>query len=335
MSKNIAINGFGRIGKAFLRTIVKNENSVKELNVSCINIGPSDQKDLDIFFKYDSVLGTFDGTVEQKNDSLVINGHEIKILSEPDVTKIDWSKFDIDWVIDASGRFTKRDQAELHIKSGSKKILITAPATDEDVTIIPGVNDQAYDSEKHKIVSLGSCTTNCFAPIVKIIKDNFGLNQGFMTTVHAYTNNQALLDSEHKDPRRGRAAAINMIPTSTGADKVVVKIFPELKGKLKASSLRVPVPVVSIVDFTFTTEKEITKESLNSAFENASKNDLKNILCYETKPLVSSDFICSQYSCIFDSLLTEANGKMGKVSGWYDNEYGYSSRLTDFLLHNS
>ena len=332
MSKNIAINGFGRIGKAFLRTIMIDPQAQKNLNVVAINLGPASPTHLNHFFKYDTTLGNFDGTVSATDGTLTINNHKIEILTESDPTKLPWAKLEIDWVVEASGAFTTKEKASTHLTAGAKKVLITAPASNEDVTIIPGVNDNSYDETKHRIVSLGSCTTNCFAPIVKVLKENFELENGFMTTVHAYTNNQALLDSEHRDRRRGRAAAENIIPTGTGAQDVIIKLYPELNGKFQATALRVPVALVSIVDFTFTTKQSLTSQAINKAFENASKSDLENILFYQTEPLVSSDYICSPYSCIIDSPLTKATSNMGKVFGWYDNEFGYSMRLKDFLL---
>jgi glyceraldehyde 3-phosphate dehydrogenase len=327
---NIAINGFGRIGKAFLRSVLEDDS--KKLSVVAINVGPAPTENLDLFFKYDSVLGNFAGKVSYKNNVLTIDGKDIKIYSESDPKNLPWKKLSIDWVVEASGKFTTKQKASAHTTAGSKKVLITAPSTDEDITIIPGVNDAQYDPTNHTIISLGSCTTNCFAPIVKVIKENFGLLQGFMTTIHAYTNNQALLDSEHKDPRRGRAAACNIIPTSTGADKVITKIYPGLAGKLQGAAIRVPVPLGSLVEFTFITKDELVAEKINQAFKTASMGSLKNILCYTSDPIVSSDIIGSPYSCIFDSSLTKSAGTMGEVSGWYDNEYGYSCRLKDFLL---
>lgn len=330
MGLKVAINGFGRIGKIFLRVLLQDTNAEKNIKICAINLGPSSPEDLDTFFKYDSIYGEYKENITYKNNKLVIGKHEIEIFTETDPTKLPWNKLDIDWVVEASGKFANRDGAQLHLDAGSKNVLITAPSKDEDVTIIPGVNDDSYDKEKHKIVSMGSCTTNCFAPIVKVIKENFELTHGLMTTIHAYTNNQALLDSEHKDPRRGRAAAINIVPTSTGADRVITKIYPELSGKLQGVALRVPVANGSIIDFTFNTTQKLTKESINQAFEKAANN----VLFFCKKPLVSSDFIGSPYSCSIDSLMTMATGTMGKVFGWYDNEFGYCSRLKDFLLHN-
>ncbi len=340
MQKKIAINGFGRIGRTFLRTILQDKTVKNKIEVVAINIGPSNPDLIAHLFTYDSVMGTFNGNVEyipstNNNYSgiLKINDSEIKIFAQVDPLKIDWGKLGIDWVIESSGFFTSKEKASLHIKSGAKKVLITAPSKDEDITIIPGINYEQYNAEKHFIVSLGSCTTNCLAPIVKILKENFELQNGLMTTIHAYTNDQVLLDVEHKDPRRARAAAINIIPTKTGADKVITKIYPELKGKLEGKAIRVPTPVVSLVDFAFTTKEILTTEKINAAFKTASESSLKGILQYCTSPLVSSDFSQNTHSCILDSLLTQSLGNMSKVFGWYDNEYGYCCRIKDFLLH--
>lgn len=331
----IAINGFGRIGRTFLRALLLDKIATKKIDVVAINIGPGDPDLIAHLFKYDSIMGEFEGQIkyDNKNNTLDINGYKIKIFQKLDPLQINWGDLNIDWVIESSGAFTKREKADLHLQSGAKKVLITAPATDEDITIIPGVNSAKYDPEKHNIVSLGSCTTNCFAPMVKVVKENFELVNGLMTTIHAYTNDQVLLDVEHKDPRRARAAALNIIPTKTGADKVIIKIYPDLEGKLSGIALRVPTPIVSLTDFTFTTKENLTVEKINSAFENYSKNQLKNILQYCDKPLVSSDFKENSHSCIIDSLITRTVGKTSKIFGWYDNEFGYCCRLKDFLLH--
>jgi len=331
--KKIAINGFGRIGRTCLRVLLSDENSTKNFDVVAINLGPAQSENVDLLFKYDSVMGTYPKPVSFENGELKVDGFSIKVLTEKDPSALPWQSLGVDVVIESSGVFRTKEKAGLHLKAGAKKVLITAPAKDEDVTIIPGVNDNLYDKEKHNIISLGSCTTNCFAPMVKVIKENFGLKHGLMTTIHAYTNDQVLLDIEHKDPRRARAAALNMIPTKTGAGDLIIKLFPELEGKIKATSIRVPTPVVSLVDFSFETEKEITAEQLNKIFKTSSEAYLKNILQFIDIPLVSSDFAQSAYSCIIDSLLTQATGKFGKVFGWYDNEYGYCNRVKDFLLH--
>ncbi|MBS1987589.1 type I glyceraldehyde-3-phosphate dehydrogenase [Candidatus Dependentiae bacterium] len=331
MAIKIAINGFGRIGRAFLRTILSNPNACAQLNVVAINIGPSSTDNIAHLFKYDSIMREFPGTISFQDNLLSINQKKIQIFAQKDPALLPWQKLHIDWVVDASGCFTTRQAAQEHINAGAKKVLITAPGTDEDITIIPGVNHNSYDASKHHIVSLGSCTTNCFAPMVQVLKNNFTLTSGLMTTVHSYTNDQVLLDVAHHDPRRARAAACNIIPTKTGADKVITKLFPELEGKIKATSLRVPTAIVSIVDFTFTTQEPLSKEAINESFEKASHLN-KNIIQYIDIPLVSSDFIGNTHSCIFDSLLTQVVGTTGKVFAWYDNEYGYSSKLTDFLI---
>ncbi|MCK4651056.1 type I glyceraldehyde-3-phosphate dehydrogenase [Candidatus Babeliales bacterium] len=339
MSKKIAINGFGRIGKTFLRTLLQDKKN--ELEVVAINLGPGNPELAAHLFKYDSIMGKYQGSIEYKSCKnkdytgiLKIDGFEIKILSELNPLKTNWKNLEIDWVVESSGAFTKREKSELHLKSGAKKVLITAPSTNEDITIIPGVNDNQYKPDKHFIISLGSCTSNCFAPIIKVLKENFTILNGFMTTIHAYTNDQVLLDIEHKDPRRARAAALNMIPTKTGADKVIVKIYPDLEKKLKGQAIRVPTPVVSLVDFTFTTDHELTTEKINQTFKKYSQNELKGILEYCEEPLVSKDFEQNSHSCIIDSFLTQSLGKISKVFGWYDNEFGYCCRLKDFLLHN-
>ncbi len=331
----IAINGFGRIGKTLLRILMQNNDALSKIKVVAINVGPANPSHIAFQFKYDTILKTFTDTVNYKDGYLEIKEHRIKIFAEPDPSKIDWKTLDIDWVIEASGRFTKREKASLHLTAGAKKVLITAPAENEDITIIPGVNDSAYNPQEHKIISLGSCTTNCFAPIIKVLDSEFEILEGMMTTVHAYTNNQVLLDLDHKDLRRSRSAANNIIPTDTGAAKVITKIFPHLNGKLQAKALRVPICDGSIVDFTFIAKKEISADKINNAFKKYSEHELKNILTICEEPLVSSDFIGDSSSCIIDSLLTQSVDKMGKVFGWYDNEFGYSSRLKDFLLHNT
>ncbi|MFA5074732.1 MAG: type I glyceraldehyde-3-phosphate dehydrogenase [Candidatus Babeliales bacterium] len=331
----IAINGFGRIGRTFLRVLLLDKIATKKIEVAAINIGPGDPDLIAHLFKYDSIMGEFEGPIKYDTNSnnFDINGYKIKILQKLNPLEIDWKELKIDWVVDATGCFTKREKASLHLQAGSKKVLITAPASDEDITIIPGVNSTKYDPEKHNIVSLGSCTTNCFAPMIKVLKENFELLNGIMTTIHSYTNDQVLLDIEHKDPRRARAAALNMVPTKTGADKVITKIYPDLEGKLSGIAIRVPTPIVSLTDFTFTTKENLTVEKINTIFENYSQNQLKNILKYCDKPLVSSDFKGNSHSCIFDSLITKTVGKTSKIFGWYDNEFGYCCRLKDFLLH--
>lgn len=333
MSSRVAINGFGRIGRIFLRTIF--EQSTPTITIVAINLGPTAVENIDTLFAYDSVMGKFNGTVAQQDNVLTINGTSIKLLSVANPLELPWKSLDIDWVVEASGRFTKRSDAAQHLTAGSKKVLITAPAADADVTIVPSINDTEYQASNHHIVSLGSCTTNCFAPLIKVLHETFIIQSGIMTTIHAYTNNQVTLDSAHKDPRRGRAAALNIIPTKTGANKVITNLFPDLEGKLSAIALRVPVPDGSLVDFAFTTQKPISIELINAAFQLYAKTKLQKTLGYSDKPLVSSDFIKNSFSAVFDGTLTQCAGNMGNIFAWYDNEFGYSSRLRDFLILQS
>lgn len=328
----IAINGFGRIGRTFLRTILHDTHAREKIEVVAINIGPANIEFTAHMFKYDTIMGTYHGDVAMRDDTLLIDDRVIKIFAECDPLALKWKELKIDWVVDASGAFTKREKAELHLKAGAQKVLITAPATGEDVSIIPGINHTIYDAKKHTIVSLGSCTTNAFIPMLKVLHDNFGIVNGFMTTVHAYTNSQVLLDVEAKSLRLSRAAALNMIPTTTGASKMLAKVLPELGSLVKASSLRVPVGMVSLVDLTVNTNKQLSADSLNQAFIKAAQSTLKNILYVTDEPLVSSDFKGNSHSVIIDSLSTDAIGNTAKVLGWYDNEWGYSERLKDFLL---
>lgn len=336
----IAINGFGRVGKNFLRAILKDKVALEKLDVTVINIGKGEIETIDLAFKYDSVLGTYSGPEEVsfQDDSLIIGSKKIKIIAQTDPLKINWKQFGIDWVVDASGKFTKREDAQKHINSGAKKVLITAPAHGEDVTIIPGVNYSDY-KDSFKIISLGSCTTNALAPMLKVLVNNFEIEHVAMTTVHAYTNSQALLDSlpNKNHIRRARAAAINIVPSTTGATEVIGKIIPQVKGKAVGCSLRVPVAKVSIVDLVVTVNRQnisdISASKINKLYENAAESDLKNILEFCKEPLVSCDFAGNPSSVIIDSLMTQTTGNTIKLMGWYDNEWGYSSRLKDFLLY--
>ncbi len=330
---NIAINGFGRIGKTFLRCILLDKKAASKIKVKVINIGPSSTDNIDLLFKHDSIMRTFPGNVSFANNELRIDDYVIKVIAVANPQDAHWKN--IDWIVESSGHFTKKEDAMLHIKAGAKKVLITAPAKNEDITIIPGVNDSSYIPNKHNVVSMGSCTTNCFAPIVKVIKEQFGLLNCLMTTIHSYTNTQVLLDIKDSDPRRARAAGLNIIPTKTGAQDVIIKIFPDLEGKVHASALRIPVAIVSLIDFSFEAASPITSDLINNAFKKAATSSLKNILSYTEQPLVSSDFIGDPHSCIIDGQLTKTVGKLGKIFGWYDNEWGYSQRLKDFLLHNN
>lgn len=329
---NIAINGFGRIGRTFLRTILQDKNALKKIKIVAINIGPAKVEFTAHMFKYDTIMGTYNGEVTMQSNMLTVDGYSIKILAERDPNACAWGSYDIDWVVDASGAFTKREKATLHLQAGAKHVLITAPATGEDASIIPGVNQHTFDSKKHQIVSLGSCTTNAFIPMLKVLHDTFVLENGFMTTIHAYTNSQVLLDVESKSLRMSRAAALNIIPTTTGASKMLAKVLPELADCIKAISLRVPVPTVSLIDLTVNTQKAISASAINDAFLNASQENLKGILAITQEPLVSSDFNGNSHSVIIDGLSTDAVGNVAKVLGWYDNEWGYSERLKDFLM---
>lgn len=330
----VAINGFGRIGRNFLRSIMQDATALHKLRVVAINIGPAKREFVAHMFKYDSLLGTFHGNVALEGDELIVDAHRIKIIAESDPVHIQWNALSIDWVVECSGKFTKREGAQKHIAAGAQHVLISAPAHDEDITIIPGVNDAAFDPKKHHIVSLGSCTTNALAPTLKVLNDTFGIENSFMTTVHAYTNSQVLLDVETKDLRRSRAAALNIIPTTTGATKVVAKVLPELAGRIDGCALRVPVAKVSLIDISFTSAKPISVPMINEAFHKAAcQGSMRSILGITNEPLVSSDFSGNPHSVIIDGLMTGTNGDhMGKVFGWYDNEWGYSVRLKDFLV---
>ena len=332
--KRIAINGFGRIGRTFARTILQDPSALKQLAIAVINVGPCAPEQIGHLFKYDTIMGTYPGEVSYDTGTLTVAGRSITVIAECEPSRIPWGDHGIDWVIECTGCFTDRISSQQHIDAGAKKVLISAPCKDEDITIIPGVNVDSYDAAKHHIVALGSCTTNCIVPMVKVIKERFTLTSGLMTTTHAYTNTQVLLDIEDSELRKSRAAALNIIPTTTGADKVITKIFPELEGKIQALAIRVPVPIVSLVDFTFVAQEELSTEAINEAFASAAAGPLKGIVDYTTEPLVSSDFRGHPASCIIDSPLTRAVGNQGKVFGWYDNEWGYSQRLKDFLLHS-
>lgn len=328
----IAINGFGRIGRSFLRVLLADERARKEIEIVAINVGPELPEQSALVFKYDSVMGTYPDAVEYKNGNLLVQGLSIKIIAEKDAAKLPWKDFKIDWVVDCSGRFTKRADAELHKKAGAKAVLISAPGHDVDCTIVPGVNNEKY-SEKDTIVSLGSCTTNAVMPLLKIISEAWSIESAMMVTTHAYTVSQSLLDGfSAKDIRRGRAAALNIVPTTTGAARMIGEVLPNLKGKVTASALRVPVAKVSFIDVTWICEKELTVEAVNQAFAQAAHNDLRGILDVCTLPLVSSDFAGNPHSVVVDAGQTMVVGSMGKVCGWYDNELGYSARLKDFLL---
>ena len=323
---NVAINGFGRIGRLVLRAGIKDKN----INWIAVN-DVTDAKTLAHIFKYDSVHGKYDGTVEFTSDSLIIDGKNIKVLSILEPEKLPWKDMKIDVIVESTGKFTDREGAQHHLNAGAKKVLISAPAKDPDITIVIGVNEKIYDKKKHHIISNASCTTNCLAPVVKILNDNFKVKRGFMTTIHAYTADQRLVDAPHKDLRRARHASLSIIPTTTGAAKSVSEVIPDLKGKLDGLSFRVPVATGSVVDFVCETEKNATKEEINKAFEKSADN-LKGILEYSVEPLVSADIITNPNSSIFDSELTSViGGNFIKVIAWYDNEWGFSERMVDVI----
>ena len=324
----VGINGFGRIGRNFLRAQLQHGGDFEI--VAANDIG--DTKTMAHLLKHDSVLGNLAVPVEAGDDSITVDGHEIKFVSERDPANLPWADLGVEVAIESTGLFTDRPNAEKHLQAGAKKVVISAPATDPDLTIVLGVNDREYDPEQHHIVSNASCTTNCVAPVAKILHEAYGIERGFMTTIHAYTNDQQTLDLPHKDLRRARAAAINLIPTSTGAARAIGVVLPELKGKVDGMSMRAPVPTGSIVDLVVQIGAEPTAEEVNELFRGkADTGDLEGILQYTDEPIVSSDIVHSSYSSIFDSDLTMANGPLVKVFSWYDNEWGYSCRLVDLV----
>ncbi len=328
MKIKVAINGFGRIGRLFFRSAVNNEM----LDFVAINDLTTTDK-LAHLLEFDSTHGRFNGEIKVDGNDLVVNGDRVRVLAERDPAKLPWAELGVDLVVESTGIFRKRPDAMKHIQAGAKKVIISAPATDPDWTVVLGVNHQDYDPEKHNIISNASCTTNCLAPVAKVLMDQFGIEQGTMTTIHAYTNDQRILDFPHKDMRRARTAGVSMIPTTTGAAKAVSLVLPELKGKLSGMAIRVPTPNVSIVDLVAVLKKNVTTEEVNNAFKTASETNLKGILAYEDRPLVSIDFNGSEYSSIFDSLSTIVNGNLVKVLSWYDNEWGYSCRIRDLILY--
>lgn len=327
MTIRVGINGFGRIGRTVLRAALNQKN--KDFEIVHIN-DLTDTKTLAHLLKYDSVHGVLDAKVYAEENSIALEGRGISVSAIKNPAEIPWKDKNVDIVFECSGVFTKRSDAELHLKAGAPKVLISAPATDEDITIVMGVNDKNLDASKHKIVSNGSCTTNCLAPVARVIQDKFGIKHGVMTTIHSYTNDQRILDLPHKDLRRARAGACNMIPTSTGAAKAIGLVMPELKGKLDGLSIRVPTPNVSVVDVTFEVEKATTAEEVNAALKEAANGALKGILGYSEEPLVSIDYNGNNHSSYVDSLCTKVmNGTMVKVLSWYDNETGFSWRMLD------
>jgi glyceraldehyde 3-phosphate dehydrogenase len=324
----VGINGFGRIGRNFLRATI--DRSADFEVVAFNDLG--DLKTMGHLFKYDSVMGRFPGEVEVGDGVLKVNGSDLKVLSERDPAALPWRDLGVDVVLESTGFFTGREGAQKHVDAGAAKVVISAPATDPDITIVLGVNDDEYDAEQHTIISNASCTTNCVAPMAKVLHENWGIERGYMTTIHAYTNDQQVLDLPHKDLRRARAAAINLIPTSTGAARAIGLVLPDLKGKVDGISVRAPVPTGSITDFVVNLKSEATVDDINAAFKNAaSSGSLAPYLEYSEEPLVSTDIVHTPASCTFDSALTMAGGTSAKVFGWYDNEWGYSCRLVDLI----
>ena len=331
MVYKIGINGFGRIGRLAFRAI--NQHYGDKLEIVAVN-DLTDAKTNAHLLKYDSTYGIYPGKVEATSDSIVVDGEKTRVISERDPAKIPWKDLGAELVLESTGLFTDATKAAAHLQGGARKVIISAPATNEDITIVMGVNEDKYDTRKHNIVSNASCTTNCIAPVVKILNDKFGVSRGLLSTIHAYTNDQRLLDTYHKDLRRARSAAMNIVPTTTGAAKAVSLVIPELKGKLHGMALRVPVPTVSICDLVCDLGKEASVEQINNAFKEAADGKLKGILEYCNEPLVSTDFKGNQHSSIFDALQTMVlGGNMTKVIAWYDNEWGYSCRMADLAIY--
>lgn len=321
----VGINGFGRIGRNYLRAALSQNSNLEIVAVNDL----SDPKSLAHLLKYDSIAGRLDAAVSVDGDSIIVNGQAIRVLAERDPANLPWGELGVDIVIESTGRFTNADDAKKHIAAGAKKVLISAPATNEDATFVIGVNDHLYDPAKHHIISNASCTTNCLAPLAKVFHDKWGIKNGLMTTVHAYTADQNLHDGPHEDLRRARAAAINIVPSSTGAAKAIGLVMPELKGKLDGFALRVPVPTGSITDLTITTDATVTVEEIKAAYKAAAEGPLKGILLYTEEPIVSSDIVADPHSSIFDAGLVRVIDKTVKLSSWYDNEWGYSNRLVE------
>ena len=329
MAIRVAINGFGRIGRNVLRSAKK---SGAEIDFVAVN-DLTDTATLAHLLRHDSVHGHYPGTVEPREGALLVDGDEIRVLSEKDPGALPWKDLEVDIVIESTGRFTKRDDAAKHLEAGARKVIISAPAKNEDITVVLGVNEDSYDPKAHDVVSNASCTTNCLAPVVKVLLDEFGFRRGLMTTVHSYTNDQQILDLPHKDLRRARAAAMSIIPTTTGAAKATGLVLPQVKGKIDGMAMRVPTPDVSIVDLTCELEKDVSVETVNGALRAAAEGRLKGILAYEESQLVSVDFIGNPHSSIVDAPSTSVVSGLVKVVAWYDNEWGYSSRCVDLALY--
>lgn len=325
----IAISGFGRIGKTFLRAAFAQGVVGKEFEIVAINTRSAVEMHAHLL-KYDSAFGKFQGTVEVKDGNLVVNGYTIKWITETDPLKLPWKELEVDLVLESTGEFTDRESAEKHLKAGAKKVLLSAPGKGVDITVVPGVNDDKY-TDSMNIISLASCTTNCLAPVLKVIDQAFGIESGFLSTIHAYTNDQRILDGSHRDLRRARAGAMSIIPTTTGAAKAIGEVLPTLTGKMDGIAFRVPVIDGSMNDMTLLLKKDATAEEINAELKRASHEELKGVLGYTEEPLVSVDIIGDPHSSLVDGKLTRAKGRLVKISSWYDNEFGYSNRLVDFV----
>jgi len=326
MTIRVGINGFGRIGRTFVRRALERS----DIEVVAVN-DITDARTLAHLLEFDSTYGRLNAKVTHSEDSIIIDGTPIRVLSSRDPAEIDWGELGADIVVESTGKFRARDQAALHLKGGARKVLLSAPGKGADLTVVVGVNDGEYDPQRHDIISNASCTTNCVAPMAKVLNDAFGLTRGFMTTVHAYTGDQMLIDGPHKDLRRARSAAISMVPTTTGAAKTTGEVIPELAGRLDGVAVRVPVEDGSLTDLTAVLGRDVTAAEINAAFEQAAAGPMAGILHYSTDPLVSRDIIGDPASCVFDSGLTQASGSLAKVFGWYDNEWGYTCRLADLV----
>ena len=333
MVANIAINGFGRIGRCFVRAALADREFLQIARILGIN-DLTDAKTLAHLFKYDSTFGRYEGVVEANENEIVINGHNMKVFSEKDPLKLPWKDLMIDLVIESTGKFNDAKEAVKHMTAGAKKVIISAPATSPDATVLLGINDNIYNNSKHHVISMASCTTNCLAPVLKTLNDKFGIERGYMTTCHAYTNDQRILDLPHKDLRRARAAMMSIIPTSTGAAKAIGSVIPELNGKMDGMALRVPVSNGSIIDVVLTLKREVTKDEVNKVLKNSSDTNLKGIMAYTEEPIVSSDIIGESHSSIIDGLSTMVLGgksNLVKVLSWYDNEWSFACRLVDLV----
>lgn len=324
MTIRVGINGFGRIGRNFFRAVAQGDSDLEVVAVNDL----TDNGSLANLLKYDSVLGRFDGEITHDDESITVNGHRIAVSAERDPKNLNWSEHNVDIVIESTGFFTDGEAAKAHIEAGAKKVIISAPGKNVDGTFVYGVNSDEYDAAKHNVISAASCTTNCLAPMAKVLNDKFGIEKGLMTTVHSYTGDQRIQDAPHKDPRRARAAAVNMVPTSTGAAKAVALVLPELEGKLDGYAMRVPTITGSATDLTFTASRDVTVEEINAAIKEASVGEFGETLAYTEDPIVSTDIITDPHGCIFDVGMTKvSNGNLVKVLGWYDNEWGYTNQL--------